>query len=57
LSSGTLQAMVRYQSSNLPLLCGVPLLLRGRWFWRAVLLSLILMCVEAVLYGQGHAHH
>jgi hypothetical protein len=49
--------MVRYQSTNLPLLCAVPLLVRGRWFWRTVLLSLSLMCVEAVLYGQGHAHH
>jgi len=57
LSTGTLQAMVRYQSTNLPLLCAVPLLVRGRWFWRAALLSLALMCVEAVLYGQGHAHH
>jgi len=57
LSTGTLEAMIRYQSSNLPLLCGVPLLVRGRWFWRAVLLCLALMCVEAVLYGQGHAHN
>jgi hypothetical protein len=56
MATGTLKAMVRYQSSNLPLLCGVPLVLRGRWFWRAAALSLALMCVEALLYGQGHAH-
>jgi len=57
MATGTLQAMIRYQSTNLPLLCGVPLLVRGRWFWRAALASLALMCVEAVLYGQGHAHN
>jgi len=57
LATGTLQAMVRYQSNNLPLICGVPALLRGRWFWRTAGISLALMCVEALLYGQGHAHH
>ena len=57
MATGTLQAMVRYQSNNLPLIVGVPAVLRGRWFWRATAASLALMCVEAVLYGQGHAHY
>ena len=57
MATGTLQAMVRYQSNNVPLICGVPAVLRGRWFWRATAISLALMCVEALLYGQGHAHH
>ena len=57
MATGTLQAMVRYQSTNLPLICGVPAVLRGRWFWRATAVSLALMCVEALLYGQGHAHY
>ena len=57
LATGTIKAMIRYQSANLPLLCGVPAVLRGRWFWRAVLCSLALMCLEAALYGRGHAHY
>jgi hypothetical protein len=57
LGTGTMKAMIRYQSTNLPLLCGVPTVLRGRWFWRAVLCSLALMCLEAALYGRGQAHY
>jgi hypothetical protein len=57
MATGTLQSMVLYQSNNLPLICGVPAVLRGRWFWRAAAVSLALMCVEALLYGQGHAHY
>jgi hypothetical protein len=30
--------------------------LRGRWFWRAIAFSAALMCIEAALYGRGHAH-
>jgi hypothetical protein len=52
-----MQAMVRYQSNNVPLICGAAAVLRGRWFWLATALSLALMCVEALLYGQGHAHN
>jgi hypothetical protein len=57
LATGTMKAMIRYQSANLPLLCGVPAVVRGRWFWRAVAASLALMCLEAALYGRGHAHY
>jgi hypothetical protein len=57
LATGTMQAMVRYQSNNVPLICGAAAVVHGRWFWRATALSLALMCVEALLYGQGHAHH
>ncbi len=57
LATGTIQAMIRYQSTNLPLLCGVPVVARGRRFWVVLLISLFLMCIEAVLYGQGRPHN
>ncbi len=48
--------MIRYQSTNLPLLCGVPMILRGRRYWGTLLASLLLMGLQAVLYGQGQPH-
>ena len=56
LATGTIQAMIRYQSTNLPLLCGVPMILRGRRYWGTLLASLLLMGLQAVLYGQGQPH-
>ncbi len=57
MSTGTLQAMIRYQSANVPLVCGVPGLARGRWFWRLTLACLVLMLFEAFLYGKGIGHY
>jgi hypothetical protein len=57
LATGTMHAMVRYQPNNVPLLCGTAAILHGRRFWLVIALSLALMCVEALLYGQGHAHY
>ena len=56
LSTGTLAAMIRYQSANVPLICGVPLLVNGRRFWIIAGLCLTLMALEAFLYGKGIGH-
>ncbi|MCA1828633.1 MAG: hypothetical protein LC689_17055 [Myxococcales bacterium] len=56
LSTGTLAAMIRYQSANVPLICGVPALVQGRRFWIATGLCLALMAFEAFLYGKGIGH-
>lgn len=56
MSTGTLAAMIRYQSANVPLICGVPLLARGRTFWSIAFACCALMCVEAFLYGKGIGH-
>jgi hypothetical protein len=56
LGTGTLAAMIRYQSANVPLICGVPKVLQGRPFWIATGLCLALMALEAFLYGKGIGH-
>jgi hypothetical protein len=56
LGTGTLAAMIRYQSANVPLIAGVPLLAQGRRFWIAAALCLTLMAFEAFLYGKGIGH-
>jgi len=57
LATGTLNAMIRYQAANVPLLCGVPLLLRGRRFWWLALACAALMAFEAYLFGKGIGHN
>ena len=56
LGTGTLAAMIRYQSANVPLMAGVPLLVQGRRFWIVAALCLALMAFEAFLYGKGIGH-
>lgn len=56
LATGTMQALIRYQATNLPLLCGVPSLCRGRRFWQVLAGSAALMGFEAFLYGKGIGH-
>ena len=57
LATGTLAAMIRYQSANVPLICGIPALIesRRRFSWLCAA-SLILMAFEAFLYGKGIGH-
>ena len=57
MSTGTLQAMIRYQAANVPLVAGVPLLYRGRTFWRIAAACCAWMCFEAFLYGKGIGHN
>lgn len=57
MATGTLQAMIRYQAANVPLICGVPLLARGRRFWWLVLACGALMAFEAWLFGKGIGHY
>ena len=57
MSTGTLQAMIRYQAANVPLVAGVPLLFRGKVFWRIAAACCALMCFEAFLYGKGIGHN
>ena len=56
LATGTMQALIRYQATNLPLLCGVPALCRGRRFWAVLAGSAALMAFEAFLWGKGIGH-
>ena len=56
MSTGTLQAMIRYQAANVPLVAGVPLLFRGKVFWRIAAACCAGMCFEAWLYGKGIGH-
>jgi hypothetical protein len=56
MSTGTLQAMIRYQAANVPLICGVPLLAHGRRFSIVAGACCALMCFEAFLYGKGIGH-
>ena len=53
---GALAAMIRYQAANVPLICGVPVLVRGRLFWGIACASCAWMCLEAFLYGKGIGH-
>lgn len=57
LATGTLAAMIRYQSANVPLVAGVPLIARGRRFWLIAALCCALMCFEAFLFGKGIGHY
>lgn len=57
MSTGTLQAMIRYQAANVPLIAGIPLLYRGKAFWRLAATSCAWMCFEAFLYGKGIGHY
>lgn len=56
LATGTLAAMIRYQSANVPLICGVPLLIEGRRLRIGTAACLALMAFEAFLYGKGIGH-
>jgi len=56
IATGTLQAMIRYQAANVPLICGVPPLARGRKFWWVVAGCAALMALEAYLFGKGIGH-
>jgi hypothetical protein len=56
MATGTLQAMIRYQAANVPLLCGAPLVVRRQWFWRVALGCAALMAFEAFLFGKGIGH-
>jgi len=48
--------MIRYQAANVPLICGVPPLARGRKFWWVVAGCAALMALEAYLFGKGIGH-
>lgn len=56
LSTGTLAAMIRYQSANVPLIAGVPALVQGRKLWLVCGACLAWMAFEAFLYGKGIGH-
>ena len=49
--------MIRYQAANVPLLCGVPVLVRGRSFKLTTAICLLLMGFEAFLFGKGIGHY
>jgi hypothetical protein len=57
MATGTLQAMIRYQAANVPLLCSAPLVIRRRWFWPMVWACAALMALEAFLFGKGIGHY
>jgi len=57
LATGALQAMIRYQAVNLPLLCGVPTLFSARAFRWLLAACLVLMLFEAFLFGKGIGHN
>jgi len=57
LATGTLTAMIRYQAANVPLVYGVPLVVRGRKFWIATACCFALMAFEAFLFGKGIGHN
>jgi len=57
LFTGTLNAMIRYVAADVPLLCGVPLLVRGRRFWCVLIACAALMAFEAFLFGKGIGHY
>jgi Mannosyltransferase (PIG-V) len=56
LATGTLQAMIRYQAVNLPLLCGAATLFPARTFRWLLAACLVLMLFEAFLFGKGIGH-
>jgi hypothetical protein len=56
LATGTLQAMIRYQAVNLPLLCGAATLFPARTFRWLLAACLVLMVFEAFLFGKGIGH-
>ncbi|HUJ28913.1 MAG TPA: mannosyltransferase family protein [Myxococcales bacterium] len=57
LATGTMAAMIRYQAANVPLFCGAPGVLRGRRFWWTCAACLLLMALEAFLFGKGIGHY
>jgi hypothetical protein len=58
LSTGTLKAMIRYQSANVGLLSGVGrLAIARRWPYALASSSAALLLVEAFLFGRGIGHY
>lgn len=57
LFTGTLNAMIRYVAADVPLICGVPPLARGRRFGWLLLSCAALMAFEAYLFGKGIGHY
>ena len=57
MSTGTLRAMIRYQTANVPLLVGAARILRGRVFVIVLWGCLALMAFEAFLFGRGIGHY
>lgn len=56
MSTGTLQAMIRYQAANVPLLGGVPEVVGKKAFPAVAAACCALMLLEAFLYGKGIGH-
>ena len=57
LMTGTLKAMIRYQSANGFIHAFAARLLRGRKFTAITATSLAMMAMEAFLYSRGDAHY
>ena len=57
LMTGTLKAMIRYQSANGFIHAFAARLLRGRKFTAITATSLAMMAMEAFLYSRGNAHY
>ncbi|HEX9603026.1 MAG TPA: mannosyltransferase family protein [Myxococcales bacterium] len=58
LSTGTLKAMVRYQSANVTLLSGIVRLdIARRWPYALASSSAALLLLEAFLFGKGIGHY
>jgi len=55
--TGTLKAMIRYQSANVGLLLGAATMKRSGYFAALCVGSLALLIVEAVLFGMGVGHY
>ena len=55
--TGTLKAMIRYQSSNVGLLLGAATMERSRSFSLLCASSLILLILETSLFGMGIGHY
>lgn len=56
MSTGTLNAMIRYQAANVPLIAGVPPLVTERAFRWIAAACCLWMCFEAWLFGKGIGH-
>lgn len=57
LATGTLQAMIRYQAANVPLICAVPQMSSRRVYRAMIVACLALMAFEAYLFGKGIGHY
>jgi len=55
--TGTLKAMIRYQSANVGLLLGAATIRRSRYFAALCVGSLALLIIEAGLFGMGVGHY